>query len=286
MDVGTGLTILGGAVGSKELVQKILGPTADYLGEGMKDWTERRVQNLGRIFENAKTKLAESIDEPGAVPPKVLKGVLEDGGFCDDQLTAEYFGGVLASSRTEISRDDRGAAFISLLSRLSTYEIRSHYLFYEIVRRLYSGGDENVGTSAGRNLLKTFIPLSAYVSAMEFQNGESPLPVVLTHVMFGLTRESLIDETFCWGGVDGLRAMYPGANEPGIVFLPSGLGIELYLWAHGKGDLDIRDILKPTIQFNAGVQLQVAPGVCSTEFAERTLDKILKAGTPPLQEGL
>ena len=251
----------------------------------MKDWTERRVQNLGRIFENAKTKLAESIDEPGAVPPKVLKGVLEDGGFCDDQLTAEYFGGVLASSRTEISRDDRGATFISLLNRLSTYEIRSHYIFYEIVRLLYGGVDENVGTSAGRSRLQTFIPLPAYSHAMELQKQENLLSI-LTHVMLSLPRETLIADACCWGGVAGLRAMYPGASEPGIVFIPSGLGIELYLWAHGKGNLDIRDILKPTIQFDADVQLQVAPGVCSTEFAERTLDKILKAGTPPLREGV
>ena len=38
MDPGTGLTLLGGALGSVKVVEKILGPTADYLGAGMRDW--------------------------------------------------------------------------------------------------------------------------------------------------------------------------------------------------------------------------------------------------------
>jgi hypothetical protein len=120
---------------------------------------------------------------------------------------------------------------------------------------------------------------------MELQKQEN-LNSILTHVMLGLTREALIDELFCWGSIEAVHLMYPAGSEPGIVFVPSGLGIELYLWAHGKGDLDIRDILKPTIQFDAEVQLQVTPGIRSTELAERTLDDILKAGSPPLQKGV
>ena len=41
----TGLTILGGAIGGAKVVEKILGPTADYVGAGLKDWADRRVQN-------------------------------------------------------------------------------------------------------------------------------------------------------------------------------------------------------------------------------------------------
>lgn len=46
MKPGTGLTILGTAVGSAKLVEKLLGPTADYLGEGLRQWTEKRVENV------------------------------------------------------------------------------------------------------------------------------------------------------------------------------------------------------------------------------------------------
>jgi hypothetical protein len=134
MDPGTGLTVLGTALGSAKVVEKILGPTAEYLGLGMREWTEHRVENLGKVFENAKKKLGEKLDGPGAVPPKVLKGILEEGQFCDDELAAEYFGGVLASSKSEVGRDDRGAAFIALIGRLSSYQIRAHFFFTRLSR--------------------------------------------------------------------------------------------------------------------------------------------------------
>src|SRR6266567_7917518 len=122
MEPATGLTILGTAVGSAKIVEKLLGPTAEYLGDGLKSWTEKRVENTKRIFQHATKLLGDRIETAGGVPPKVLKGILDEGSFCDDELSAEYFGGVLASSRSGVSRDDRGAAFIALLGRLTTYE--------------------------------------------------------------------------------------------------------------------------------------------------------------------
>jgi hypothetical protein len=102
MDPGTGLTVLGAALGSKELVVKILGPTADYLGAGLKDWTERATMNVQRVFYQAAKKLGNRIG-------------------------------------SEIGRDDRGAAHVALIGRLSAYQIRSHYFFYSIIRHLYGG---------------------------------------------------------------------------------------------------------------------------------------------------
>ncbi len=79
MDPATGLTILGSAVGGAKLVEKLLGPTADYVGTGLKNWAEKRVTNASRIFEKAAEKLGSRIDEPGAVPPRVLKEILDEG---------------------------------------------------------------------------------------------------------------------------------------------------------------------------------------------------------------
>ena len=128
---GTGLAVLGAAIGSKELVIKLLGPTADYIGTGLQAWTERRVNNVGRIFDIAVQRLGDKLNTEGRVHPKVLKEILSEGSFCDDQLAAEYFGGLLASSRTGISRDDRGAYFVSLVANLSTYQVRAHYFFLQ-----------------------------------------------------------------------------------------------------------------------------------------------------------
>ena len=102
----------------KDGVQKILGPTADYLGEELKAFTQRRVENTAKIFLNAKKKLGPRLDSPGQVPPKVLKTVINEGSYSEDPIALEYFGGVLASSRTEIGRDDRGARIIKTLDNL------------------------------------------------------------------------------------------------------------------------------------------------------------------------
>jgi hypothetical protein len=98
-------------------VEKNLGPTAEYLGGGLRAWTEKRVQNVATIFNKAQEKLGPEIEKAGSVPPRVLKEVLDEGSFCDDELTAEYFGGILASSRTPSGRDDRGRHIC--VSRLS-----------------------------------------------------------------------------------------------------------------------------------------------------------------------
>src|ERR1043166_1913296 len=173
MDIGTGLIVLGSALGSKDIVVKMLGPTADYLGDGIKDFTTKRVNTLVGIIANAAKKLGTKLDETdGSVSPKILKGLINDASYCDDFLSVEYFGGVLASSRSGISRDDRGAYFNALISRLSSYQLRIHYIFYHIIKELYDGEDINIGLSSNRQKLTIFIPLSTFIEAMDFEEKE------------------------------------------------------------------------------------------------------------------
>jgi len=248
MDIGTGLSI----VGSARLLERLLGPTADYIGEGIKGWTEKRVANVDRILRYA-TKLSDRIDQRGAVPPKVLGGVLKEGSFCDDELCAQYFGGVLASSKSEISRDDRGASYVALLGRLSTYQIRAHYCFYHLFKRESNGvgvEDLTLGTKKGRESLEIAIPLLDYFSFMGFDVEEEQLEL-LPHIMSGLLKELLIADRFETGAgvLLGERYVESYFNEdeaeefmdaiirPELAVQPTSAGIELFLWAHGKGNL-------------------------------------------------
>src|ERR1051326_8640155 len=124
IDPGTGLTILGSAIGGAKILEKILGPTSEYLGDQLKEWTIKKVTNTANIFKNAEKKLGDKINEKGTVPPKVLKSILEDGAWAEENLQVEYFGGVLASSRSGVSRDDRGAYFTSLMKLKLRQNIR------------------------------------------------------------------------------------------------------------------------------------------------------------------
>lgn len=266
MEPGTGLAVLGSALGGAKIVEKILGPTAEYVGSGLRDWTERRVTNVARIFSSAKAKLGDKIDKPGGVPPRVLKEILDEGSFSDDLLTAEYFGGVLASSRSVVSRDDRGASWSALVARLSAYQVRSHYLVYRGIYDCFRGQDFHFNMD-DREHLSVFLPFSSYFRSMEFSQAEMRQIVsLLAHAFFGLAKEDLIDG-FIYGNGEALKNRrgkdYRFPNEGGIWVTPSALGVELFLWAHGQGNLPPSALLRLDLTVPEG--LQPCVGVLNTQ---------------------
>jgi len=243
-------------LGLKDLVPRILGPSADYLGGELRSYTEKGAANLRRIFTNAGEKLGDELNKPGQVSPKVLKNVLEEGYFSEDELAAEYFGGVLASSRTTNSRDDRGATFIKLVSRLSVYQLRMHHIFYATVRKRHSGTKANVfQQSDRRSTLKTFVSFSAFVRGLDLQQGED-INTLLPHILSGLIREGLIEEDFVWGTPEHIKKSKGfDVSEGGIVLSPSTLGLELFLWAYGKGDRTLHAM------FDSALELKPIPDI-------------------------
>lgn len=248
MDLGTGLALFGSA----KLVEKLLGPTADYIGNNVENWTKKRVDNTKRIFHHFAAKLGARIDVPGGVPPRVLKSVLEDGSFCDDELMAEYFGGVLASSRTEVARDDRGAAFAGLIGRLTAYQVRTHFFFYSLIKQVFNGEDISITNQSGRLALELFVEHQSYNAAMEFT--EEDFFVILNHCLFGLQKESLIEPAFSYGSYEDTD------GKDGIKFMPSVLGVELFLWAHGHGNLYSNSFLSSDVTFMSNIQIPFVPG--------------------------
>jgi hypothetical protein len=156
--IGAGLAVLGG----RELLVKLLGPTADYLGTELRRFTERMDNNLRRVFVRAGEMAGPALNEPGQVPPRVLKEILQAAPFADDELTSEYFAGVLAASRSKEEQDDRGAVFVNLLSQLSTYDIRTHYLFYTALRRCYQAEFVNIGQERVRHEYRIWLSSESF----------------------------------------------------------------------------------------------------------------------------
>ncbi len=220
----------------KDGLEKLLGPTADYLGTGLRDLAQRRVENIGRIFKNAQEKLGSKIEQPGEVPPRVLKAILDEGSFCDDGIAAEYLGGVLASSRTDLGRDDRGARVSKILSGLSTYQIRTHYLVYATVKALFFDKKLSIDLE-GRPKMQVFLPFGGYAEAMDFSEAErKQFGQIISHVFFGLHVEGLIEGQWQCGPKDSITELFAAAPDGGIICQPSALGVELFLWAFGKAE--------------------------------------------------
>jgi hypothetical protein len=256
---GTGLTVLGTAIGSKSLVERVLGPTADYLGEELRGWTEKRVQNVARIFEKADEKLGDEVEGEGAVPPRVMKDVIDEGSYFDNELGAEYFGGILAASRGRDENDDRGTTFTKLLTRLSTYQISTHYFLYTTMRRLYFPAEINVSDPGGRRKLETFTPLIPFeiqlgINNMVAQKGKS----IVDHSLFGLNREGLLGD-FEYGRKNDLnKAGEIDSSKAGIVYMPTAIGISLYLWAHGHSDETLNTFLSKDVVMKSNVDINLS----------------------------
>jgi hypothetical protein len=224
--VGAGLAV----IGSKDILVKILGPTADYVGGEVKNFVAKCNVNLDNIFIRAQKKLGDRISEDGQVSPRVLKHVIDEGRFCEDSIVADYYGGVLASSKSEIERDDRGVAVLATIKSLSVYQLRLHYLFYSLVYDMYKGKGKRLGTD--RAQMSIYIPISVYLEAMSFSPSEN-VSAILIHSVEGLVRSGLVESNFSYGSQEYLSKRFPSATEPGIIMAPSVFGAEVFLWGQG-----------------------------------------------------
>jgi hypothetical protein len=265
IDPGTGLTILGGAIGGSKVVEKILGPTSEYIGDQIKEWTKKRVENTSKIFKNAEQKLGDKIFENGKVSPKVLKGILEDGAWCEEELQVEYFGGVLASSRTGVSRDDRGAYFVSLIGRLTTYQLRTHYLLYHLLKKHFNGQKINMDDGNNWSDLEVFLPLETFYNAMDFTDKESEnWSNLLSHSIWGLDKENLLTG-FSWGDKEHIQKKFKQANSNGILFQPTKSGVELFMWAYGHGQEQVNVFFSENMVFNNNQQIIIGESLSTGE---------------------
>lgn len=258
MDVGTGLVLAGSAAGSKDLLIKLFGPTADYFGEGMKNHIQKSYDNINRIFNHSIKLLGPEIETDGKVSPRILKNILSEGAFCEDELTSEYFGGVLACSRTSESKDDRGLTYLAIVSNMSTYQIRTHYIFYSIIEKLFKGQNLSCSMIDDCNKMRVFLPWSVYRESMGI-NEE----LMLSHSMTGLCRLDLIGP-YTYGSKELICSKYPEANSDGILFTPSNFGVELYLWAHGHSNILVANFLNDEIQFTKSDLISIPNGAIST----------------------
>jgi hypothetical protein len=235
MDLGTGLALLGSA----KIIQKVLGPTAEYIGDGVKNWTEKRVGNVRKIFQKASARVEtmELEELKSAVPPQLLMQVLEYGSFTEDDLIQEYLAGLLVSSRTGISNDNRSAVLCQLVQNMSVYQIRLHYLFYHSLRKVNLGNQVNLGFHTSRSALQTYISMRLIFQHVLITNEEKEASShLIEHTIHGLNCHNLIESHFFYGSKAHIESVAGGhVPEDGVVLQPSILGIELFLWINAKG---------------------------------------------------
>lgn len=230
MVVGPG-TVIAGFAGLA--LTKIFGPTLDLYGGDLKDYLiNRKKDNFERICQNATEKIGDEIDNDGVVPPRVLEAIVSDGAVSDDPIWIEYFGGVLASSRTEDGKDDRGARIGKIIGRLSVFQIRAHYILYCAARLKHL--NVSVDPENGNDLVKLLTNLSSsnFMQLMGVQDE-----TFLGHSIRGLSTENLIQD-YIFGSEDfySKQSKYENVSEGHqISFQMNATGVELFMWATGNG---------------------------------------------------
>lgn len=242
------------------LVIKVLGPTADYIGDGIRSFTEKRVHNLKRIFVRSSEKMDKQGISMGAVPPRVLKNILDEGSYVDNELATEYFSGALAASKSDRPRDDRALTLLKLLSCMSNYEIRLHYILYNTFRDTFLNSDKFNVTELNLSIkCELFFPLIQFIDSFILEQGED-INTILEHALPGLATRNLIGLNYVYGGKEFLKKRFKTVDNDGIIASPSLLGAQLFLAAHGYLDcsanklcdsslnLELWDGIKPLTQ--------------------------------------
>lgn len=124
-------------------IQKAFGPALEEIGEDF-----RKLYKYGRdnIVLRAYRKIQDTEDGLES-NIRVTRDVLWNGALSHDDVCAEYFGGVLAASRSEGGEDDSAINYIDTIKSMSSSQLRLHYFINREINKRMAGseGDINVG---------------------------------------------------------------------------------------------------------------------------------------------
>jgi hypothetical protein len=216
-----------------QLIQRILGPAADEFGRALARTVEYRTRNFGRIADRAAKKASGNLNQ-GIVNPRVAYVLLDEGSLCDDELMAEYLGGVLAGCRSPDGRDDRAATWTKVITGLSAFQIRAHYLLYrEWADRLHGMSDLALGDQRDRENALMHVDLKEFLTLLMNVSTDLDPSAVISHTIPGIANAGLLAERYWIGGrYDSQLSKWAPFAEVLSVF-PSVRGLELYGWAQG-----------------------------------------------------
>lgn len=254
--ITTGAAALAAAWISKDGVQKLLGPSADYLGGEIKNLVEKSHKNIASIFKCAERKAGQKLELPGSVNPRVLKHVLDEGRFTEENLFAEYFGGVLASARTPDGSDDRGAYYAQIVQGMSVYQLKFHYMFYFLMWNLAKGKVLNLNTYTDREKIELIVPVQIVQENFKIEN---PLDMtsIFAHALAGLSRLGLIEDGWKFESPETFKSSGILVKSHSFFVAPSLTGLELFVWAHGHGDLGVQAFLTTGLVTSDELQLKL-----------------------------
>jgi hypothetical protein len=107
-------------------LSRICLPAAEEFGLLLRDRVHHwRTRNLVAVLQKAEKKLTAShASKELHANPRILSRTLEEASWIDDESVQEMWSGLLASSCTPDGKDESNLFFISLLSQLTSSEVK------------------------------------------------------------------------------------------------------------------------------------------------------------------
>ena len=242
MGIETGLIALGTAIGTKDLIIKLLGPSIEFFGDELKEFNKRRLENIRKIFIKATEKVGQNIEKPGNVPPIILKEIIETGSYYSDDIFIEYYSGILASSRSIKAKDDIGKVYTQLIHRLSYFQLKAHYIIYMKLKKSFDGM-KNCELKSVRKTINIKFKGSEFNDIMEFSQDDLFKSYnIVGNILIGLSREDIIEKK--WSLVGKIDGDYIFSVQPGLT------GYRLFIWSQGQGDT-LLEFLDKKLEFKS-----------------------------------
>lgn len=231
-------------------IKKVLGPTFDSLGVDIRAGYEKTKE---KIFTSAEKKLKKN-QENGKANLRVAWDIVTQASFTESEIGAEYFGGILAASKTEDGQDDTGIYYLNIAKSISSKQLYLHYILYKSLNNLFvrteSLHDLNVGMGSeiqGKRV---------YFYTVELVN----LGVSIETDFTALANKGLIGDTW---EVISKKINHPisgqEVNVPYAFFTPTTLGIQMLAIAQNKLQ-EYRDFSK--VDFGAIIDIKI-PEFCA-----------------------
>lgn len=235
------------------VAQKLFGKTLDEMGD---DLNKAYKANRDKLLAKAAGKVANPDD--GAQPNlRVARDVVWNGAVTDDEVCAEYFGGLLASSRSPDGKDDSALIYVDCIKALSSKQLHLHYVIYATIQNLLvaAGSPVNPALAADIATRSVFLP-QVSLEAMGLR-PEIDLPV--------LHRQGLLASYSTNHRINGTRVLsYVSANPTtfGVLLFAAAMN-SLPTWRQfGNNALPTStDIAIPSIFTSTLEALAVATGL-------------------------
>lgn len=149
--VATAVIAVGGYVGTK-----LFGTALATMGD---DINKLYAKGRDKIIEVATKKVSDP-DDGKTVNLRSARDVLWNGAITDDEVCAEYFGGMLAAARSEDGKDDAVVNYVDTIKAMSARQLELHYVIYKAWQNLLVSASTAINVGQGSEVQKHHIFLA------------------------------------------------------------------------------------------------------------------------------